>query len=323
MRMKSLFLIAVVGLFTSLVSGQEKSVTIFNLDADSEVAVIQNTNLITIYPGMELSTEGRLSLKAGQKISLLLENKKLTFKGPIVVDLSKLRSSGAEEEGSFFRRRFQQYVTSTIRQTGDLVELTTYYESNRNDTREEASGFGRRDFAIVVPEYISETFGEDKIYFRWDSIPTLNGYIFTIESQSLEEVIFKAKTKSNGITINLAELNIKHGPVYQWKAMAVHPDSTLAISPTSLFSYEPREVDSFISDLKDSGEYQLLEPFERMIYLLRQLELEGFYHTAYAYYKDLIQEEPENRLYQKLFAAFLVRMNAFEEARLVLNYSRP
>ena len=57
------------------------------------------------------------------------------------------------------------------------------------------------------------------------------------------------------------------------------------------------------------------DEFDQPLYLLNKLEEEGFFQTAYAHYQELIQNAPDVSLYKKLFASFLVRMDAIEEAK--------
>ncbi len=267
-----------------------------------------------VFPGLTLPSTGSMVFEAGKWADLMYNGKKKRLQGPASYDMAQLANSMKSEKKSTFLSRFWKFVNNSVSPSDNTSQLEKYHKEYLTNARAGISGFGDAKYAIKIPLYFSELIADAHLKFYWDSIPVRNGYIFEITSRETEQVIFKAITKSNTLSLNLDELNLDPSEVYEWMVKAVKPAGELAVSPISYFSFVPNEVADLIQEIKTDDDYQDLEDYEKDMFLLYNLEEEGAYHTAYLTYQKLINENPDNKLNQQLFASFLARMNALDEA---------
>ena len=307
-----------LGLINAGLWGQNDKFTVLYCNANSGILYQNNGQGKKVFSGLNLPTQGQLKFSSGTWANVLYKGKKKRLEGPNTYELNQLAEVILKENRSTFLGRFWRFMSNSINQSDDSEKLEKYHKEYLTNSRAGISGFGESKYAIQFPVYFSETIAESLMKFYWDSIPNLNGYTFWIESRQYEHIIFKALTKSNHLSVNLGELQLKPGAIYKWKVTAVTPDSSLAVSPTAFFSYEPEGFMEYVDEVSNSKAYQNLEPQEQDLYLVHQLEEEGFYHSAHHKYQQLIKKEPKNQLYRKLFAAFLARMNALTEAKKVI-----
>lgn len=306
-----------IGLFFfSLSWGQTDQFTVLYTNSSSGITYTgQGKTNQRVFSGINLPAEGKLFMKSGSWANFLYQEQKKRLEGPATIDLEELAQAIESEEKSTFMGRFWNFLSNSVNQTNDTPKLEKYHKEYLTNARGGISGYVSKKLAIQAPIYFSEIIGESFVQFQWDSISVQEGYTFMIESEENGQVIFKANTRNHHLSINLDELLIDETGVYSWKVAATLTDGKQVSSPTFLFSYAPQEVSSYMLDLQADDDYRDLEPFEQQLFLLQQLEEEGFYHSAYTQYRGLLEEEPENLLYKRLFAAFLARMNALDQAK--------
>lgn len=320
MRAKIILIFSALILMSSQGRGQDDQFIILYTNSSSGIMyTAPQVKPQRVIAGIKLANKGQMRLEQGKWVNLLYNGKKKRLDGPGIFDMAKLASSIQSEKKSTFMNRFWGFLGNSVSKTEKASDLEKYHKEYLTNVRAGINGFGDAKFAIQAPIYLSELIGDPHVNFHWDSIPTLNGYTFEITSRETEQVVFQALTRGHSITVNLDELNLKHGEVYKWIVKAVNPDNTLAVSPSSFFAYAPQEVADLIQDIQSDDDYIDLEPSEQPLFLLQQLEEEGAYQAAFLKYQEMIKQESENLLYQKLFAAFLARMNALEEAKLQLS----
>ncbi len=271
-----------------------------------------------VFAGIRLPAKGQLKLEAGARVDLLFNNRKKRLEGPRDYALAELANAMQGEKKSTFLSRFWDFLTNAVREAEDTHQLERYHKRYLTNARAGIRGFGDRAFAIQSLRYFSGVLGEEVIVFQWDSIPTLRGYTFRIRDRITDQVVFQALSRSNRLTVNLHELYLEEEAIYRWQVTGVAADSTLAVSPPSLFSYQPGEMVAFLRNLEADDDFLALEPAEQALFRLHVLEEEGFYLKAYQEYEQLIEAQPDNRLYRKVFAAFLVRMNDLAAAQTLI-----
>ncbi len=320
MRVFKLLLVTFFLLTIHLLYPQDASFMILNTSADDGIIYSdKGEDKQPVFSGTNLPAKGQLLLKEGTWVNVLFEGQKKRLTGPQVFNLPALAQKIKSENKSSFFSRFWVFLSNAVSRTNTNSNLEEYHQEFMN-ARAAVEGFGARKYEIGTPFYLSEVIGVDQLAFKWDSIATLKG-TYTFSIQSREEVpILKATTLNNQLTLDLSELHLNQGEVYEWKVTAIKPDSTYAYSASMPFSYEPETVDAFIAKVKRHDNYQDFEDQEQQLFVLHELGRQSFRYDAYHYYTELLRENPDNLLIKKLFAAFLAENNALEEAKSVLKY---
>jgi hypothetical protein len=320
MRKRNGFLLFWMVLPTFLLLGQTEHFTVTYTNSSSGIDYKKsNESPVRVFPGKDLPNYGQLSLKRGKWANLIFNGQKRKLEGPLRVDLAQLAKEMKVEKQSTFLGRFWNFLSNSVSQTNTASDIEKYHRRYLTNARAGISGFGDKTFAIQLPIYFTETLGEDQYDLHWDSLEQVSAYWVTIEARTNQSPILKAYTKDNQLTLHLNELKLSPNEVYKIQISA-QQDSTMKYSDNIYFSFEPALIQDFIEDLKQEPEWKDLDQVEQGLYLVHQLEEEGFFQSARKHYQELIQQVPGNELYKKLFAAFLVRMDAPEEAKAVLNF---
>lgn len=301
--------------------GQAESFTVTYTNASSgiEYQGAQGSAKNRVFPGKELPPSGRLFIKRGKWLNLIYNGQKRKLEGPLKIDLSQLAQEMQVEKKSTFLGRFWNFLGNAVSQTNSADDIEKYHRRYLTNARAGISGFGDKSYPIQVPIYLTETLGSSKFDLHWTALAGVEGYSVTIQDRDQENLILKAYTKSSQLSLQLEELNLSTDAVYQIQINAKSSDSILS-SDYILFSYEPAIVQEFIQELQQEREWTTLHGMEKDLYVAKKLEEEGFFQSANHYYQKLISQQPNLTFFKKLYAAFLVRMNAPKEAKQILNF---
>ncbi|GAB5553614.1 MAG: hypothetical protein Sapg2KO_32050 [Saprospiraceae bacterium] len=305
----------------ALLLGQTERFTVTYTNASSGIDY-QSTKgeaSIRVFPGKELPDYGRLSIKRGKWLNIIFNGQKRKLEGPLKVDLAELAQEMQVEKKSTFLGRFWNFLGNSVSQTNTASDIEKYHRRYLTNARAGISGFGDKTYPIQLPIYLTETLGNPTFDLSWTTINGVDGYWVTIHDRDDEDLILKAYTKMNQLTLHLDELNIIEGKVYEIQINGQVGESSFS-SDRIFISYEPKVVEEFITELKQEREWTTLHGMEKDLYLAKQLEEEGFYQSAHHYYQSMINQQPNLTFFKQLYAAFLVRMNAPAEAKALLNY---
>lgn len=304
----------------TLLLGQERfTVTYTNASSGIEYREARGSSPSRVFPGKDLPDYGQLSIKRGKWLNLIYNGQKRKLEGPLKLDLAELAREMNVEKKSTFLGRFWSFLGNSVSQTNNSSDIERYHRRYLTNARAGISGFGDKSYPIQLPVYLTETLGASKVDLQWTALENVDGYWVTIQDQDQEAIILKAYTKGNQLTVHLAELNLSEAAVYQFQITAQGPEPTQT-SDYIFFSYEPDVVEEFIEEQKQEREWTTLHGVEKDMYLAKQLEEEGFFQNAHHYYQKILDQHPQSLFFKKLYAAFLVRMDAPEKAKTVLNY---
>ncbi|MEM6378130.1 MAG: hypothetical protein AAF705_07950 [Bacteroidota bacterium] len=306
---------------TMALFGQAEQFTVTYTNASSGIVyqADKGSDAVRVFPGKELPDYGRVTIKRGKWLNLIYNGQKRKLEGPLKVDLAQLATEMKVEKKSTFLGRFWNFLGNSVSQTNSANDIEKYHRRYLTNARAGISGFGDKSYPIQVPVYLTETLGASSFDLQWTALSGASGYGVTIRERDAEEIILKAYTKGNQLTIQLEELNLSSDAVYQMQITAQGLDSNQT-SDNIFFSYEPAVVQEFIEDLKKDREWTTLHGVEQDLYLAQQLEEEGFFQNAHHYYQSMMKAHPQSPFFKKLYAAFLVRMDAPERAKAVLNF---
>lgn len=271
-----------------------------------------------VFAGLKLPLEGQLRLTRGTEVRLLYQNKTLTLEGPGLHTMAQLRAHAQTEPSTGFLTRFWSFVSNSIKDTESAEQVEKYHRRYLTNARAGVSGFTARSHAISAPLYLTQALDHAQLAFKWDSVAHPNGYHFTITKETATVPVFSATTSEAQLSVDLSELLLQPSAIYIWQVSALQADSTRLESPMLYFSYEP-DAGEHVAELMEDEDYQRLTSQEQQLYLLYRLEEDGLRHRAYRRYQQLSKaDNPNVALYQKLFASFLARMDALEEAKSLI-----
>jgi hypothetical protein len=272
---------------------------------------------IRVFPGMQFGKTGILRIEAGKSLSLVYAGQKLDCHGPRQIELTNLTNEIQRNEGSSFLGRFWNFVSTSVSKTENPKEMEEYHEKYMTNSVAGIKGFGDKAFDISVPIHFTETLSGEFLDLHWECSTADSTFTLTINSDDEQLEIMKMLTNNNSVKLPISTLALEADKVYSLK-IAATDDAKLA-SPGIRFSYEPERVSAFISELSQQKEYKALLPEEQVLYLCWELENERYFNAAYEQYHNLLASAPDNPLYQKVFAAFLVRMNDLPTAKVILS----
>jgi len=271
-----------------------------------------------VYQGQNYPSQGSFQLENGSWLNLLYAGQKRRLDGPGKIDLSGLAESMEQQPKGTFLGRFFRFIGNSVDKTEDSDHLEKYYREFLTNARAAIKGFGTQEVGIGGPTYFSGFLADPIITFRWDSVGTTEGYRFEIRNRDNGAPVLSVRTNSNMLTLHLEELQLIDRLDYEWQVFA-NVDEKQQASQAFPFVYDPAEIDAFIEALAMEDDYEDLEDYEWPLLIVFKMEEASFLHPAYEQYKFLIDLEPDNQLYKKLFAAFLVRMNDYTQASKMIN----
>lgn len=317
--MKTLYKFILTGallLSALLLTGQP--ITVLSTSATSGIEYASEDGPVQrVFAGQNLPAEGRLKISEGRSMNVVYEGRKIHLEGPKQVDITEMISATNSTQGSGFISRFWDFISSSVTNTSSAEDVENYHRKYMTNTRAGIKGWGNKENSIAFPGYFSEVFGIEQLPFEWDSIAGVYHYQMTITDRSTDEIIMTAMTRSNQITLPLEDLALSPEAVYQLRITADQDGETIS-APETFFSYEPEAVKTFLKKLHQKRVFKSLTEDEQRLFVPHALEEAGYLYSARQHYGNLVSANPTNQLYKKVYASFLTRMNAPEEAKAIL-----
>lgn len=309
--------IAFTFLLYSPLQGQEKFTVVYT---QGQVNFFNGSNNIGIrvIPGKLLPAVGVIRCEAGGMAKLIFKGKKHQLESGLEYDLSTLAKDSDTGNTFGFVGRFWNFVGASVNNTEDKKKLEKYHQKYMAEAKGGISGYGEGKNGLLTFDYLAGALAGEKIHFEWMPKEGVASYTFDIQQQVDESLFFKAYPKANGISIDLSQLQFKEGEVYTWEAKGRGADGQIFSTGKIPFSYEVAAFAAFWKDEDRLDEVRSVADEEKDLLILYQLEEEGFLHAAFTYYQALLQDQPDNTLYKRLFAAFLTRANNLEMAEKIL-----
>ncbi len=294
---------------------QEEPFTVLYINTNQGVNYRLNDKAELLFAGKTLPAYGKLVVNADAYITLIYEGRKTKLEGPKTYDLTDIAHDIKLQPESTFLNRFWNFLSNSVRQSRSKQDLENYYKEVLANTTAGIRGFGDKEYALIAPQYLQGTVAESAMTMTWTPGTAITPYYLRIEKRENQTLVYEKKVWKTYATVNLEALGLEPGAVYKWSVTTQGTDAEQLTTPNYLFRYAPEEVDGFFQSVRESRLYQQLTPEEQPLYLLQRLEEEGFFNPAYTLYLEKIEEAPDHQIYQRLFAAFLVRMNDLEAAK--------
>lgn len=304
-----------------LLHGQQNVVVLSTSTGDGITYQPKEGETRNVFAGLRLLPQGTLNIQVGGIVNLVVDGKKVSLAGPKVIKVTQLPQLVENTGSSSFLSRFWNFISSSVTNTGNSKDVEAYHRQYLTNTKAGIEGYGELDRPIQLPWYLSRSIGTELLPLHWTAIEGATQYTLELTSKYGNQTVLNALTKSNHFTLNLAELSLVEGAAYELN-ISTEVEGKLVNSPAILISYDPEGVEKFLAKQREKRVFQTLEPNEQELFLLDALETEGYLEPAFRAYQQLIAQEPDNQLYQRLYIAFLVRMNDTEEAKKILATAR-
>lgn len=311
-----IFLTGALLLQALLLSGQP--ITVLSTSATSGIEYASEDGPVQrVFAGQNLQAEGRLKISEGRSVSVVYEGRKIHLEGPKEVDIAEMVSAANTSQSGGFISRFWDFISSSVTNTSSAEDVENYHRKYMTNTRAGIKGWGNKENSISFAGYFSEVFGVPELPLQWDSISGVHQYQVSIVDRSTDEIVLTAMTRANQITLPLADLALSSVAVYQLQISA-EANGEKVSAPEIFFSYEPKAVATFLEKLHEKRIFKSLTEDEQLLFVPHALEEAGYLYSARQHYSDLVSTDPVNQLYKKVYASFLIRMNAPEEAKAIL-----
>ncbi|MEO0731410.1 MAG: hypothetical protein AAFZ52_01145 [Bacteroidota bacterium] len=268
-----------------------------------------------VVAGTTLPEQGKIVVQADRKLNLVYGNKKISLEGPADILLTELKKQINRQQTGNFLGRFWKFISSSVTDTSKAEDVENYHRKYMTNTRAGIRGFGKDSTRLALPEYFSGRLTTPKAPLRWSPVAGAESYRIQVRERDGDGRILEAVTRSNGYDLQLDALACEPAAVY---VLEIGPATGKSAATEAFFTYEPGADKALTDNLLTSQEAELLTEEESALYFAYWLEKEQFHAAARTIYENLLVADPDNRLYRKTYASFLVRMDVPDQAREVL-----
>jgi|GEM_PF-2346107 len=299
----------------------QDKITVLTVNGDVRYFDGRNNIGERVLPGKLLPPRGAIRADKEGMAMLLFKGQRKKLEGGQEMELGDLLKTKPKGNRGGYFGRFWGFVGSAVNNTEDNSKLENYHQRYMGNAKGGVKGWGKGVADIEVFGYHSGPLGGEKMDFHWQLKEPQEGHIkYTLEiyEEASNALFFKAYPRSNALSLDIDQYNFKEGAVYSWRVKTIDLEDETLKSEKILFSYEPGELATFLAEERLQRALTNLEEGERELLLLYALEEEGFYHSTYAKYGQLVAAAPENTLYKRLFASFLIRMGDLDGAKAML-----
>ncbi|MCB0524210.1 MAG: hypothetical protein H6576_04975 [Lewinellaceae bacterium] len=277
----------------------------------------QQKNPTSIYPGLSLSSEGKIQCEPDSKVKLLCKGKIYEYTDSKLHSLDEIARQANNSSSLSFIGRFWNFLTGSMDGTEDATHLQQHHEKSMESLRAGIKGYGSKEFEIQANLMYEGKLSNEEVTFMWS--PDMDTpFCFQLSRQADDEVIMVAWTKENYLSLKLADLTLSSGEAYEWQIITSKTDPKAPHSRKMQFVYDPEAAAKALSQLKAQSAYESASKTEQTLMELYTFETNSFYYDAYLGYQQLIGENPDDVLVKRAYAAFLARIDKMDEAQSMI-----
>lgn len=277
----------------------------------------QQDNPRTVYPGLTLSSGGRLRCDQDAKVTLLCMGKTFEFEDTKMHFLDEVARTAGNTSSLSFMGRFWGFLTGSMEGTEDNKRLEEHHKQSMESLRAGIKGYAVSDFAIQTDMLFEGKLSDNEVAFTWSAKPDLK-CCYRLTRQADDGLVLLTWTRGNTLRLNLADLALEDGGVYEWQIITKVGDPEAPHSRKMQFAYHPSMAAKALSVATDQSDYKTVSPVEQQLMEIFSLEKNSFFYDAYNRYKKLAADNPEDLLVKRAFAAFLARIDKLEEAKSLI-----
>lgn len=276
-----------------------------------------NNSPKSIYPGITLSPSGRIRCDKGAKVKLLCKGKVFELTDNKMHFLDEIAREAGDANTLSFLGRFWVFISGSMDNTEDDQHLEQHHKQSMENLRAGIKGYASHEFTIQADILFEGGLSDTDVAFMWNSVPDMN-YCFRLTRQADDDVILIVWTKVNVLRLNLGELALVDGEVYEWQIITEENDPTAPHSRKMQFAFQPAAASRALSEVARQKAYQTASPVEQQLMEIFALETNQFYYDVNVRYQKLTADNPENVLVKRAYASFLASINKLESAKTLL-----
>jgi hypothetical protein len=312
---KHLFILF-IGLLWSQLAMAQADIVVQSVTGKVVYYAPQESKAQNVYPGMRLSSNGKIRCQSGATIKLLRNGEIFLVKGSKQFALRELdqKSKGGSNVG--FMGRFSKFLSGSMKETQNDKELEANHRRYMEKARAGIDGFGSKDFPIQTSLLYSGTLSTPYMEFRWSGAAVGEDNRFQLKRKTDGLVVLTALMRDTSIWLNLAQLALEAGAAYEWQL--VDEKTGGGKSAKTAFIYQPNASDQVLAELRGEKDYKEAGPAEQALMEAFSLEEAGFFYDAALIYTAAAKRYAGNLLVRDTQAAFLSRMGLLEAAKALL-----
>lgn len=313
---KHLFLLFAGLLFRQLAMTQE-DIVVQSVSGKAQYYAPQESKAQNVYPGLRMSSDGKVRCQSGATVKLLQNGEIFTIKGSKLYSLRELGQQSSSGSNMGFMGRFSKFLSGSMQETKNDKELEKNHRRYMEKAKAGIGGFSEKEYPIQASLLYQGILSASPVAFRWSGAIPGETYRFQLSRKADGQVVAMAVTRDSVFSLDLSQLALEPGPTCEWMIVADKPGG--GESAKMFFGYLPAAGAEALAGLRNLKDFQNADPAEQALMEAFALEEAGLYYDAAMRYVAAAQTHPGNLLVRDTQAAFLSKMGLLEEAKAVLN----
>jgi len=312
---KRLFFLFAGLLYSQLAMAQD-DIVVQSVSGKALYYAPQESKAQNVYPGLRMSSSGKVRCQSGATVKLLQNGEIFTVKGSKLFVLSELSQQSKSGSNVGFMGRFSKFLSGSMKETKNEKELEKNHRRYMEKAKAGIGGFSEKTYPIQTSLLYQGTLGVSPVTFRWSG--ALPGEVcrFQLSRKADGQVLAMALTFDSLFTINLSQLALDPGVACEW--MLIEDKTGEAKSAKMSFVYDPATAGKVLADLRNLKDFQNASPAEQALMEAYTLEEAGLFYDAAMTYAAAAKSDAGNLLVRDTQAAFLSRMGLLEDAKALL-----
>ncbi|MDZ4702572.1 MAG: hypothetical protein SH848_01505 [Saprospiraceae bacterium] len=307
-------------LFTGLLCGQlamtQDDIVVQSISGKALYYASQENTEQNVYPGLRMSSSGKVRCQSGATVKLLQNGEIFTLKGSKLYILSELDPQSKSGSNVGFMGRFSKFLSGSMKETKNEKELEKNHRRYMEKAKAGIGGFSEKTYPIQASLLYQGTLGVSSVTFRWSGAMPGEVCRFQLNRKADGQVIAMALTPDSLFSLDLSQLALDSGAACEW--MIVDDKTGAAKSAKTSFVYDPAAASQVLADLRNLKDFQSATPAEQALMKAYSLEEAGLFYDAAMTYAAAAKTYAGNLLVRDTQAAFLSRMGLLDDAKTLL-----
>jgi|APTNR8051073442_1049403.scaffolds.fasta_scaffold01072_12 hypothetical protein len=275
----------------------------------------QESKAQNVYPGLRMSSSGKVRCQSGATVKLLRNGEIFTLKGSKLYLLSELDQQSKSSNVGFMGR-FSKFLSGSMKETQNEKELEKNHRRYMEKAKAGIGGFSEKTYPIQASLLYQGAFGVSSVTFRWSGAIPGEVCRFQLNRKSDGQVLAMALTLDSVFSLDLSQLALDPGVACEW--MIVDDKTGTEKSAKISIVYDPDAPAKVLADLRNLKDFQNAAPAEQALMEAYSLEEAGLNYDAAMRYAAAAKIDAGNLLVRDTQAAFLSRMGLLEDAKILL-----
>lgn len=307
-------------LFIGLLCGQlamaQDDIVVQSVSGKALYYAPQESKAQNVYPGLRMSSNGKVRCQSGATVKLLQNGEIFTIKGSKLYVLSELTQQSKSGSNVGFMGRFSKFLSGSMKETKNEKELEKNHRRYMEKAKAGIGGFSEKTYPIQSSLLYQGILGVSSVTFRWSGAVPGEVCQFQLRRKADGKVLAMALTLDSLFSLDLSQLALDPGVVCEW--MLTEDKTGAEKSAKMSFVYDPAAASKALADLRNLKDFQSASPAEQALMEAYALEEAGLFYDAAMTYTATAKNDAGNLLVRDTHAAFLSRMGLLEDAKALL-----